>query len=198
MADLSRFLVGFVGFFFLIVLPLLFYLKRLGITSQRIILYFFILYAVWYLSYAPIHEGGHFLAGRLSGMHASSYQFVPRFWRGDFVNGYINWSDGRPWQILLSCQAPYAIDGLIVVLGLVLFRKRNELGPFLSALILTMIFLRSVFDVAVNYAAGTLARAGDFQYLLGGYPPVAVHIGAWAVMLLGTWGAAREIARARS
>ena len=197
MTDLSRFLLGFVGFFFLIVLPLLFYLKRRGLTSKRIILYFFVIYAIWYVSYAPIHEGGHFLFGWLSGLHANSTQFVPRFWQGDFVNGYINWSDGRPWQILLSCQGPYAIDGLIVVLGLVLLRKRNELGPFLSALILTMIFLRSVFDVAVNYAAGTLARAGDFHYLLGGYPPLAVHIGAWAVMLLGTWGAVREIVKVR-
>lgn len=195
MTDFSRFLLGVVGFVFVIMLPLLFYLKRRGVTNKRLILYFFIIYAVWYLSYAPIHEGFHFLAGRLSGMHANSYQFVPRFWRGDFVNGYIDWSDGKPWQMLLSCQAPYAIDGLIVVLGYVLLRKRNSIGPFLGALILTLIFLRSVFDVAVNYSAGTLAGAGDFHYLLGGYPPVAVHVGAWAVMLIGAWGALQEIVK---
>ena len=196
MTVLSRFLVGAVGFFFLIVLPLLFYLKRRALTNPRVVLYFFMIYALWYLPYAPIHEGCHFLAGRLSGMQATSYQFVPRFWRGDFVNGYINWSDGKSWQMLLSCQAPYAIDGVIVLLGYFLLRRRSAYGPFLGALVLTQMFLRSVFDVAVNYSAGTLGGAGDFHYLLRGYPPVAVHIGAWTVMLLGVGGAMEQIMKA--
>lgn len=193
MTDLSRFLHGAFAFFFLIMLPLLFYLKRRGVANKRIVPYFFTVYALWYLPYAPIHEGCHFLAGRLSGMHASSYQLMPHFWGGDFVNGYINWSNGKPWQILLSCQAPYAIDGLIVLLGYFLFRKGNYFGPLLGAIILTEVFLRSVFDVAVNYFAGTLVGAGDFHYLLGGYSPLAVHAGAWAVMLLGACGALREM-----
>ena len=198
MTILSRFLVGAVAFFFLIVLPLLLYLKRRALTNPRIVLYFFMIYALWYLPYAPFHEGCHYLVGRLAGMQATSHQFVPRFWRGDFVNGYIHWSDGtwKPWQMLLSCQAPYAIDGLIVLLGYFLLRKRNDYGPFLGALILTQIFLRSMFDVAVNYSAGTLGGTGDFHYLLGGYPPLAVHIGAWTVMLLAVGGAWHQIMKA--
>ncbi len=130
-------------------------------------------------------------------MHAKSYQLVPRFWKGDFIHGYINWADGKYWQILLSCQAPYVLDGVSVLLGYWLFRRKRSYGPFIGALIFTETYLRSVFDVAVNYSAGALAASGDFYHLLGGYNAWIVHAGAWAVMLAGAWGALREIAKAR-
>lgn len=197
MTDLSRFLHGFIGFLFLIVVPLVFYLKRRCLTSKQLFLYFFLCYLLWYLPYAPIHEGAHFVGGWLTGLRVKSYQLLPYFWKGDFVNGYIAWDGGKHWQILLSCQAPYLLDGLSVLLGYCLFRRKRNYGPFVGALILTETYLRAVFDVAVNYSAGTLAASGDFHYLLGGYNPVAVHTGAWAVMLAGVWGALHEIARAR-
>jgi hypothetical protein len=197
MSDRDRWLLGFGMFVVVIMLPLLLYLKRRAVPTGRIVPYFFLVYALWYLPYAPFHEACHFLAGRFTGLHAESYRFVPRFWEGDFVNGYIKWSNGEPWQIRFSCQAPYVIDGLIVLIGFLLFRKQNHFGPLLGALILTEVFLRSVFDVAVNYSAGTLARSGDFYYLLGGYPPIIVHVGAWAVLLLGIWGTLREILKAQ-
>lgn len=197
MTELSRVLLGVACFFLLIALPLLAYLKKRGLSNVRMVSYFFLNYVFWYLPYAPIHEGAHFIGGRISGMHAKSFQFLPRFWRGDFVNGYIEWSDGLPWQMALSTQAPYVIDGFAVLFGYLLFRRRHHSGALLGALILTQTFLRSVFDVAVNYSAGTLGRTGDFRFLLGVYPPLAVHVGAWAVMLLGSWCAVREIMKAR-
>jgi hypothetical protein len=197
MSELSRFLFGVAVFFFAIVLPLLLYLKRRAVTNRRIVSYFFLIYALWYLPYSPIHEGCHFLVGRLSGLNANSYQLMPRFWRGDFVNGYIDWSNGDHWQILLSCQAPYLVDGLAVLLGYYLFRKRADYGPLLGALLLTQVFLRSVFDVAVNYFGGTLGKTGDFHYPASGYTRLAIHVGAWMVMLLGCWGALHEIMNAR-
>src|SRR5512140_872105 len=123
MTDLSRFLHGFCGFLFLIMLPLLSYLKRRGVTNNQVFLYFFSIYLLWYLPYAPIHEGAHLVAGWLTGMQAKSYQLLPHFWKGDFVNGYIEWSEGKHWQILLSCQAPYLLDGWSVLLGYGLFRR---------------------------------------------------------------------------
>ena len=54
-----------------------------------------------------------------------------------------------------------------------------------------------MFDVAVNYFGDTiLGGSGDFRFLLTGYPPLAVHIGAWAIMFLGAWGAVQEIVKA--
>ena len=198
MTDLARFLVGGLGFFLLIVIPVLFYLKRRGQTDKRIVLYILAIWVLWYLPYAPIHEGSHFLGGRLAGMQPKSYQLVPPFWEGDFVHGYIVWENGKQWQVLLSCQAPYALDGPIILLGFLLFRRRTTFSPFVGALILTMTFLRSVFDVAINYAADTiLGGSGDFRFLLNGYPPLAVHIGAWLLMILGAGGAVLEIVKSR-
>jgi len=198
MTDLARFLAGFVFFFFLIVIPLLFYLKRRAQTGKRIVFYILAIWILWYLPYAPIHEGCHFLGGHIAGMQLKSHQFIPPFWRGDFVHGYVDWENGKQWQILLSCQAPYAVDGLIVLLGFFLFRWRSALTPFLGALILTLTFLRTVYDVAVNYAADTvLGGSGDFRFLLNGYPRLAVHICAWVLMLLGVWGAVLEIVKAQ-
>jgi hypothetical protein len=197
MSDRARLLLGVLMFVVVIMLPLLLYLKRRAVSNRRIIPYFFLIYALWYLPYAPFHEACHFLAGRFTGLQAKSYRFLPRFWEGDFVNGYINWSGGQPWQIRFSCQAPYAIDGVLVLIGFLLFRKRNRFGPFLGALILTEVFLRSVFDVVVNYSAGTFGGAGDFYYLLTTSPPMAVHVGAWALILLGIGGALHEILKAQ-
>ena len=198
MTDLARFLIGAVGFFLLIVIPLLFYLKRRAQTEKRIVLYIFAIWILWYLPYAPIHEGSHFLGGHFAGMQLESHQFIPRFWRGDFVNGYVTWEAGEQWQMLLMSQAPYAIDGLIVLLGFFLCRWRTAFTPFLGALILALTFLRTVYDVAVNYLADTvLGGNGDFRFLLNGYPRLAVHICAWALMLLGAWGAVLEIVKAQ-
>lgn len=198
MTDLARFLTGFVFFSFLIVIPLLFYLKRRAQTGKRIVLYILAIWILWYLPYAPIHEGSHFLGGHLAGMQLKSHQFIPPFWKGDFVHGYVTWENGEPWQMLLMSQAPYAMDGLIVLLGFFLFRRRTAFTPFLGALILAQTFLRSVYDVAVNYAADTiLGGSGDFRFLLNGYPRLAVHVGAWVLMLLGAWGAVLEIVKAQ-
>ncbi len=159
--------------------------------------YILLIYLLWYLPYAPIHEGSHYLGGRLTGLHATSYQFMPHFWKGDFVNGFIQWGESEPWQVLVSTQAPYVVDGLLVVFGFLLFRRPKGFGPFLGAFLLMQVFLRSVFDVAVNYVAGALRGTGDFHHMLHGYPPIAVHFGAWAVMLLGVFGAYRLIRSAR-
>ena len=199
MTDVARFLAGSLAFFLLIVIPLVVYLKRRGQTGQNIVLSIFAIWVLWYLPYSPIHESCHYLFGALAGLHAKSYQFIPRFWRGDFVHGYVNWDDGKQWQVLLSCQGPYSIDGLIVLLGFMLFRWRSAFTPFAGAFLLSMTFLRSLYDVAINYAADTvLGGFGDFRFLLSGYPRLAVHACAWIVMLLGAIGAVREIALARS
>ena len=199
MTDQARFLLSSLGYLLLIVVPILAYLKKRAETNQRIVIYTFVLWMLWYLPYAPVHEGCHFVVGSLAGMHLKSHQFIPPFWRGDFIHGYVTWEHGEPWQMLLMSQAPYSIDGLIILLGLFLFRWRSAFTPFVGALILTETFLRSVYDVANNYFLDTLfGGMGDFRFLLNGYPRLAVHVCAWIVMLLGMSSAVREIALAKS
>lgn len=198
MSDQARSFLGSLGYFLLIVLPVLFYLKQRAETNKRIVMYTFALWILWYLPYAPVHEGCHFIAGRLAGMHLESHQFIPPFWKGNFIHGYVSWAPGEQWQLLFSTQAPYTIDALIILLGLFLFRWRHAFTPFVGALILTETILRSLYDVAINYSFDTIfGGVGDFRFLLSGYPRAVVHICAWIVMLMGIFCAAREIALAQ-
>ncbi len=193
MTDFARLSLGSVGFFLLIVVPVVLYLKRRGETGKLPVLSILAIWILFNLLNAPIHEISHLLGGLCVGMHMKDCQLIPRFWKGDFVRGYISWENGKPWQLLLSTLAPYAIDGLFILAGLFLSRRRSASIPFVAALILTLTFLRPVYDIATNYAADTISGFGDFGILLHGYPRLAVHVAAWLLMLLGTGGAVLAI-----
>lgn len=194
MTDLARFALGGIGFFLLIVLPVVWYLKRRGVTDKRLVLSVLVIWILWNLAHAPIHETSHFLGGRLTGLHVRDYQLIQHFWKGDFTHGFISWDGGERWQILVSTQAPYVIDGLVILLGFFLIRRRTAFIPFVGALILTLTFLRPVFDVGTNYVADTVfGGIGDFGFLFSGYPHFTVHAGAWMLILLGAVGAALTI-----
>ncbi len=198
MTDLGRFALGGIGFFLLIVLPAVWYLKRRGETDKRLVLSILVIWILWNLVHAPIHEISHFLGGRLVGLHARDYQLIQHFWSGDFTHGFISWEGGELWQILVSSQAPYVIDGLAILFGFFWVRSRTAFSPFVGALILTLTFLRPLFDVGTNYAADTvLGGAGDFRFLFSGYPHVAVHAGAWMLMFFGAVGAGLTIMGAK-
>jgi len=79
MTDQARSLLGSLGYFLLIVVPVLAYLRKRAETNQRIVRDTFVLWILWYLPYAPVHEGCHFVAGSLAGMHLKSHQFIPPF-----------------------------------------------------------------------------------------------------------------------
>jgi hypothetical protein len=193
MTNLTRFALGVIGFFLLIVLPVFWYLKRRGQTDKRLVLSILAIWIIFTLFHAPVHEMSHLFAGRLVGQHTVGYQLIQYFWQGDFTDGHITWQGGEQWQFLVSTQAPYLIDALFILLGFFLLRLRAAFTPFVGALILTLTFLRPVFDVATNYAAGAVSGSGDFGLLFSGYPHFAVHAGAWLIMLLGVAGAALTI-----
>ncbi|MGP8173778.1 MAG: hypothetical protein ACLP7O_04425 [Terracidiphilus sp.] len=194
MTDSAQFCLGGIGFFLLVVVPVVFYLKRRGETNKRLVLSIFAIWILWNLFHAPIHEISHFLGGHCVGLHLKDCQLIQRFWKGDFVHGYVTWKDGKPWQLLVMSQAPYVIDGVFILVGLFLFWRRIALTSVLGALILTLTLLRPVYDIATNYTADTiLGGSGDFRFLFSGYPPLAVHIGAWLLMLLGTGGSVLTI-----
>lgn len=197
MTDTGRFALGSLLFFFVIVLPVLGYLKLRRVSDLRIVLSIPAIWLLWNIVNAPIHEGGHILAGRLVGMHEWDYQLLPHFWRGDFVHGYARWDQANVQRMPMSTAGPYVADCLIVLLALWLCPRQCS-NPFLGALIFVMTYLRSLFDIAVNYAANTLFGGKvDFNFLLRSYPRVAVHTGAVLAILLGVLASARELVRTR-
>ena len=196
MTDAARFLLAGLLFFVLIVMPVFGYLKLRGESNKHIVLWIFTIWFLWNALNAPIHEGAHILGGVLVGMHVQQYQLVQHFWSGDFVHGYVKFGDASKQQLRVSTLAPYVADCLIIPIAVLLFRRRR-FGPFFGALFLAVTFLRSAFDVAVNYTADTMfGGRGDFSFLLSACPRTAVHIGAWASMLLGAAGATWELLRA--
>lgn len=193
MTDSARFLLGSVLFFFVIVLPVLGYLKLRRASNLRLVFSILAIWLAWNFVNAPIHEGAHFLAGRLVGMHARECRLLPPFWRGDFVHGYISWEEENMQRLPVSTAGPYIADCLIVLLAVWLFPRRRA-TPFFASLILSLTYLRSIYDVAVNYTADTVfGGKGDFDFLLRSYPRAAVHAGAVLAILLAGVGATREL-----
>ena len=195
MTDVARLNLGGVGFFLLIVVPVFLYLKRRGESNKRLVLSIFIIWILWNLLHAPIHELSHMLGGLLVGLHLRDYQLIQHFWKGDFVRGFVSWQDGaRTSQLLIMSQAPYLIDGLFILVGLFLFRRRIAMAPFPAVLLLTLTLLRPVYDLATNYAADTLlGGTGDFRFLVNGYPHSVIHTTAGLLMVLGAAGIAFAI-----
>lgn len=197
MTDSARSLLGSALYFALVVLPVLAYLKRRGETNKRMVLSIFAIWLLWSAVNTPIHEGAHALAGVLIGMHVRGGQFIQHFWKGDFVHGFVLWEPASERQFLFSTTGPYMTDGLIALLAFFCFpRKRG--GPFLGSVLLSLTYLRSAFDVMINYAADTLfGGKGDFDFLLRGYPRLSVHAAAMLIILLSSCGVVREIRLAR-
>lgn len=193
MSDAARLLLGSSLYIALIVMPAFGYFKLRGQTDKMIVLSIFAIWIPWTLINTPVHEGAHALAGVLVGMHLRGGQFIQHFWRGDFVHGYVLWAPASTRQILISTSGPYIADALIALCALAWF-PRKRCTPFVGALLLSISFLRSAFDVTVNYAADTLfGGRGDFGFLLSGYPRWAVHVAAMLTILLSVLGAAREL-----
>lgn len=198
MTDSARSLLGSSLYFALVVLPVLAYLKRRGESNKRIVLSTFAIWLLWSAVNAPIHEGAHALAGLLIGMHLRGGQFIQHFWKGDFVHGYVSWEPASVRQFLFSTTGPYVADGLIALLAFFWFPRKSS-GAFLGSLLLSLTYLRSAFDVMINYAADTLfGGKGDFDFLLRGYPRLGVHAAAVSIILLSACGGVREIVMARN
>ena len=199
MTDSARSFLGSALFFALIVLPVLAYLKRRGEINKRMVLSTFAIWLVWSAVNTPMHEGAHALAGLLIGMHLRGGQFIQHFWSGDFVHGYVLWKPATVHQFLFSTSGPYLADALISLVAFFWIPANTGGRPFLGALLMSLTYLRSAFDVMMNYAADTLfGGKGDFDFLLQGYPRLGVHAAAVFIILLSSCGGVREIISARN
>jgi hypothetical protein len=154
--------------------------------------------ALWYVSQSTIHGASHAFGNIVSGAPATSMKAVPYSWEGFFTRSSTGPGvTGTHWQRLIQLAAPFLIDGLLMLLGSWLFHWRHQFPPFVGGLILMLTYLRSLCDLVINYMAGVLSNSGDFQQLLSGYPPVAIHVCTWVLILLGLLGTWSEIGLAR-
>ena len=145
----------------LVVLPLGVFIARAR-TKVSVGLYWVVLYPAWYLSTTVLHEGSHLLVNVLCGVKVTGVRLVPRFWKGDFSNAFVETGPWSPLQAVLGSTAPYWLGLLSVGCGLLLLRRMKGRPLLLASLVLTVFCLRPLADLVNNYLAALFLRFGDF------------------------------------
>jgi hypothetical protein len=178
--------------------PLAAYLWKRGQRPVALVLSCLAILALWFFSQGVIHEASHALGYLVSGAPAASVSPVPYSWEDFFGRGVGSQGvTGTHWQRFIQLVAPFLVDGLLILIGNWMFHWRHSFPPFVGGVVLMFTYLRSVFDLVNNYAAGVLANSGDYQELLSGYPAPAIHACTLALILLGVLATWSEIARTR-
>ena len=149
----------------LIMLPLVLFYQRSSWTFKDYALSIVFIYLIWYVTYALLHELSHMLGALIFDKTIYSYKLIPKFWKGDFGVGYVNYdykSDAKDFVIILL---PYLRDLIFMVIGYVLLNKTRIKKPFLIGLVLVLFVLSPLFDISNNYVAYLLGSMNDFNAL---------------------------------
>jgi hypothetical protein len=147
----------------IIVLPLILFYQRNKISARVYIIHIILLYLIWYLTYALLHELSHMLAVWLLGLKINDYQLIPRFWKGDFGTGYISTSYENSVQEFITDIAPYFKDFILLIIGFIILKRVKISNSFIRGLIAILLILSPVYDIFNNYFAYFLGYQNDFK-----------------------------------
>ncbi len=170
----------------LIILPVILLGQSFRASTSRIIITTAVIYALWYLSYALLHELSHMLGFGLAGVDITGCKLIPSFWRGEFGNAYVIIVDTSPCKRFIGQVAPYARDLVFAVAGYIMIKNLSPSRKFLSLLVFTLLISSSVFDVATNFWGFIGESKGDF-YKMSDYigVPSAYLLGAGLLLVTG-------------
>jgi hypothetical protein len=149
-----------------IVLPLIIFFKRRGMSPRYYVPAIFFLYLAWYLTYALLHEASHLVGIWLTGTEITDYQLIPHFWKGDFNTGFIRSDYQSEKDEFFIVIAAYLRDILFLIAGAWLLSITRYNKIYLIALILTFFLLSPLYDIVNNYSAYLFGAQNDF-YALG-------------------------------
>jgi hypothetical protein len=149
----------------LILLPLILFYRRSHLPQRQQIIGIAALYAIWFLSYAGLHELSHMIGSWITGTRIAGYQLVPPFWNGDFRTAYVDSRFENATQAAASVLLPYLRDIVFLATGLWLTARKKVDGHFLAGLILVLLILSPLFDIVNNYSGFLLQAGGDFREL---------------------------------
>ena len=123
---------------------------------------------LWYPLYAPLHELSHIAATYLVGGTVLEYKLIPRFWIGEVGRAWIQ-TEGvsKGWQQMVTTSAPYAIDVLCLIAGLVVLRRTFSQRPFLIGFVFMLLCLRPAFDFVCESIGLLGGDHGDFYAIQG-------------------------------
>ncbi len=159
-----------------LILPLILFYRQNDLDWKRYVILIPILYVVWYLTYALMHESMHFLAVVLAHKRVIGYQMIPHFWRGEFGTGFVKYNFVGDTADLFIMLAPYLRDILLAIIGYILYRKRIVKTPFLVGLLLVILVFSSLFDIADNYLTYVLGARNDFNAMRVSSGPLVPHV----------------------
>ena len=147
----------------LIILPLIIYFQRMNTGYKTYILYVTALYLLWFSTYSLFHELCHIFGSLITGVTINDYQLIPRFWQGDFKNGYVNSVFHNNLQLFISPVSPYVRDIICLWIGYIILKRITILRTFVTGLVLIFFILSPIYDVFNNYFAFVLGARNDFN-----------------------------------
>jgi hypothetical protein len=125
--------------------------------------------AVWYLTYAPIHEPSHALGAILVGGQLVDIKLIPSFWEGELGGAWVRTVGlGPSWPVMTA--APYVLDVALVVTSLVVLRRRLSGNALVVGLLVMLMCLRPTFDLVaetVAFLGGARADLWHLQQVIG-------------------------------
>lgn len=125
--------------------------------------------AVWYLTYAPIHELSHALGAILVGGQVVDIKLIPSFWEGELAGAWVTAVGlGPSWPVMTG--APYVLDVAFVVASLAVLRRRLSGNALVVGLLVMLMCLRPTFDLVsetVAFVGGARADLWHIQRVIG-------------------------------
>jgi len=162
---IMNYLINTIEIALFIILPLVLFYQRSSWNYKNYILNILLLYFIWYLTYALLHELCHMLGVWMTGKKILNFQLIPHIWKGDFKTGYINYnfnSDSKDFFIIIM---PYARDIIFLLIGIIILKKKIIKNSFVIGLILILLILSPLYDIIDNYSAFLFGALNDFNAL---------------------------------
>ncbi|MGM0552095.1 MAG: hypothetical protein ACQESW_13535 [Bacteroidota bacterium] len=159
-----------------LMLPLILFYQRSVWPAKKYIPLLVVLYLIWYVTYALMHELSHLLGVLIMGKDLQGYQLLPRFWQGEFGYGVVHYNfvgDRADFWIILM---PYLRDVLLCIIGFLLVKRRIASSAFVVGLILVLLVFSPLYDVANNYGVYLLYSINDFNALSVASSRLTAHV----------------------
>lgn len=160
-----------------VVIPLLVLYLKGNWPLRKVIPPLVIIPALWYLSYAPVHELSYAAGAFLVGGDVVAYKLIPRFWMGEFAGAWITPAGlTQSWQQLTMTSFPYIVDIVCFVAALFVFRKTSSKNPFLVGLAFMLLCLRPACDFEFEPIALLSGYRFDLYHIQLSIGPIATWL----------------------
>jgi hypothetical protein len=159
----------------IIILPLILYYQKIQISFKTYVFYIMLLYLIWFATYSLLHELCHVFGSWITGAEITEYQLIPRFWDGDYKNGYVQSELENRYQLFISPIFPYLRDMFFLFIGYMVLKRIKNNYPFVAGLVLILFVLSPLYDVFNNYIAFVLGAKNDFYCISGVIGSLGVH-----------------------